>query len=381
MRFWHGLLSLMIISGAAAQSTSFEDLEETFNEVEVAEDGLGPRFNLDSCGGCHLHPSVGGSSPATNPQVAMATAFGAQNVVPSFITLNGPIREVRFKNDNQVHALFVITGRSDIPSDANQPCTIKQEDFERELQKDNIIFRIPTPLFGAGMVEGIPDGAISANRNANADRKGRLGIGGKLSMVNGHVGRFGWKAQHFNLKDFAGEAYNVEMGITNELSPDEREKQPNCQYGPLPLNSPGPSPGGQPSDVQLFAEFMRALPPPQSKPNGSGRVIFDKLGCDLCHTPELAGVQLFSDLQLHDMGEGLADRITQGNAGPREFRSAPLWGVGKRLFLLHDGRTRDLAEAIQAHASTGSEANEVIKNFQALNPKDQRDLLDFLGSL
>ena len=74
MRFWHGLLSLMIISGAAAQSTS---LEETFNEVEVSEDGLGPRFNLDSCGGCHSHPSTGGSSPAINPQVAMATAFGA----------------------------------------------------------------------------------------------------------------------------------------------------------------------------------------------------------------------------------------------------------------------------------------------------------------
>jgi CxxC motif-containing protein (DUF1111 family) len=81
------------------------------------------------------------------------------------------------------------------------------------------------------------------------------------------------------------------------------------------------------------------------------------------------------------MGEGLADRITQGNAGPREFRSAPLWGVGKRLFLLHDGRTRELAEAIQAHASTGSEANEVIKNFRALKPEEQGALLDFLRSL
>jgi CxxC motif-containing protein (DUF1111 family) len=379
MRFWYGLLGLLIISGAAAQSTS---LEETFNEVEVAEDGLGPRFNLDSCGGCHSHPKLGGSSPASNPQVDMATAFGAQNVVPSFIKVDGPIREVRFKSDSQVHALFVITGRSDIPGDTNPPCTIKQEDFEKELQKDNVIFRIPTPLFGAGMVEGIDDGTISANRNnpANADRKGRLGIRGKLSIVNGRVGRFGWKAQHFDLEAFAGEAYNVEMGITNELSQDERELQPNCQYGPVPLNSPGPTPG-QPSDVQLFAEFMRALPPPQSKPNGFGRSIFDKLGCDLCHTPELAGVQLFSDLQLHDMGEGLADRITQGNAGPREFRSAPLWGVGQRLFLLHDGRTRDLGEAIQAHASTGSEANEVIKNFQALTPKDQGALLDFLRSL
>src|SRR5262249_17249713 len=161
--------------------------------VEVAEDGLGPRFNLDSCGGCHIHPSVGGSSPAINPQVAMATAFGAKNKVPSFITANGPIREVRFKSDSQVHALFVITGGSDIASDAKPPCTIKQEAFEQELRRDNVIFRIPTPLFGAGRVERIPDAAIRANRNADAGRKTELGIGGELSIVNGHVGRFGWK--------------------------------------------------------------------------------------------------------------------------------------------------------------------------------------------
>ena len=381
MRFWYGLLGLLIISGAAAQSTSPE-AEEAFNEVEVVEDGLGPRFNLDSCGGCHSHPSVGGSSPASNPQVAMATAFGAQNVVPSFITKNGPIREVRFKSDSKVHALFVITGRSDIPSGANPPCTIKQEDFEQELQKDNVIFRIPTPLFGAGMVEGIPDAAIRDNLRANADlaAKQKLRIGGKLpSIVSGNLGRFGWKAQHSNLVDFAGEAYNVEMGITNEVSKKEIEQNEDCQYAEIP-NSPEER--GVTSDVQLFAEFMRALPPPNSKAkDDSGRLIFENIGCNLCHTPELAGVQLFSDLLLHDMGDGLADGITQNSAGPREFRSAPLWGVGRRLFLLHDGRTRDLDEAIRAHASNGSDANDVINNFLGLKPSDHGALLNFLRSL
>jgi CxxC motif-containing protein (DUF1111 family) len=376
MRFWYGLLSLMIISGAAAQSTS---LEETFNEVEVTEDGLGPRFNLDSCGGCHSHPSVGGSSPAINPQVALATAFGAKNKVPSFITRTGPIREVRFKNDSKVHALYVISGRSDVPGDAT-PCRIEQEDFEKELQRNNLSFRIPTPLFGAGMVEGIPDAAIRDNRNADAGRKTGLGIGGKLpSIVSGNLGRFGWKAQHSNLVDFAGEAYNVEMGVTNEVSKTEIEQNDDCQYADIP-NSPKER--GVPSDVELFAEFMRTLPPPNSNSeDDAGRRIFDKLGCNLCHTPELEKVQLFSDLLLHDMGDGLADGITQNSAGPREFRTAPLWGVGQRLFLLHDGRTRDLGEAIQAHASNGSEANEVIKNFRALNPSDQRVLLNFLRSL
>src|SRR5215471_7079050 len=152
MRYWYGVLSLLIISVAAAQSTSLEDtsLEDTFNGVEMLADGLGPRFNLDSCGGCHAHPSTGGSSPATNPQIALATAFGAENTVPSFITQDGPIREVRFKSDGKVHALFVITWRDDgsMPSDVAATCRIQQEDFETELANDNVIFRIPTPLFG-----------------------------------------------------------------------------------------------------------------------------------------------------------------------------------------------------------------------------------------
>jgi CxxC motif-containing protein (DUF1111 family) len=324
----------------------------------------------------------------------MATAFGATNSVPSFITLHGPIREVRFKSDGQVHPLYVISGRSDIPRTA-PPCRLDQEDFDTELRRQNLSFRIPTPLFGAGRVEAIPDAALRANRQAQEERKARLGIDGKLSMVQGRVGRFGWKAQHFNLTDFAGEAYNVEMGITNEVSGVELEQ--HCQYAEAP-NSP--KTGSEPSDVELFVEFMRALPPPASSSeedtesddgrdsdarrdteNLSGRRLFDALGCQLCHTPQLAGVPLFSDLLVHNMGRGLADGVSQGNAGPQEFRTAPLWGVGQRLFFLHDGRTQDLQEAVEAHASPESEATAVIERFLALPRRAQQALLDFLRSL
>jgi len=92
-------------------------------------------------------------------------------------------------------------------------------------------------------------------------------------------------------------------------------------------------------------------------------------------------VNLFSDLLVHDMGVGLADGVSQGEAGPREFRSAPLWGVGQRLFFLHDGRTADLLRAIQQHASPGSEANGVISRFNNLRESDKQDLLNFLRSL
>ena len=92
-------------------------------------------------------------------------------------------------------------------------------------------------------------------------------------------------------------------------------------------------------------------------------------------------MNLFSDLLTHDMGVGLADGISQGQAGPRDFRSAPLWGLGQRIFFLHDGRTSDLVQAIEAHQSDGSEANAVINRFNFLREDVKQDLLNFLRSL
>src|SRR4029453_10448058 len=144
------------------------------------------------------------------------------------------------------------------------------------------------------------------------------------------------------------------MGITNELFETELEQDLYCQYAEVP-NSPIPE-SGPPSDVDLFTVFMRGLASPAaslSEPGGDesiarGAAAFgqDQVGCALCHTPELAGVRLYSDLLLHSMGTKLADGVTQGGAGSDQFRTAPLWGLGQRLFLLHDGRTKDLLEAI-----------------------------------
>src|SRR5262249_2734313 len=101
----------------------------------------------------------------------------------------------------------------------------------------------------------------------------------------------------------------------------------------------------------------------------------------LCHTPELAGVRLYSELLLHSMGAELADGVTQGGAGPNQFRTAPLWGLGQRLFFLHDGRTMDRLGAILAHGDDGSEAKGVIERFNELDNDAQQDLLNFLRSL
>jgi CxxC motif-containing protein (DUF1111 family) len=159
------------------------------------------------------------------------------------------------------------------------------------------------------------------------------------------------------------------------------------------------------SDIEGFADFMRMLAPPApaapTPATQHGNASFVNVGCALCHTPTLTTgtamasgsstspsaalshqeANLFSDLLVHHMGSGLADGITQGAAGPDEFRTAPLWGVGQRVFFLHDGRTSDIVTAIRDHASEGSEANQVIQNFLALPPEAQQELVNFLRSL
>ena len=250
----------------------FDVSKDVFQEVDAAVDGLGPRFNLDSCSGCHSQPTIGGTSPATNPQVAVATLMGAKNVVPSFITANGPIREARFVRnrdgspDGGVHSLFVITGRSDAPG-----CNIAQPNFAAELARNNVVFRIPTPLFGLGLVENISDGALEASLAANAQQKRALGISGRFNRNgnDGTIARFGWKAQNKSLLLFSGEAYNVEMGITNELFQNERDSDPACQFKVTPNdstpleseNTASPSASFQ-NDIDLFAAFMRLSAPP-----------------------------------------------------------------------------------------------------------------------
>lgn len=397
-----------------------------FADEESANDGLGPAMNLDSCGGCHAHPAVGGSSPPVNPQVVFAGKMGATNRLPPFVQADGPVREARFVNnadgtsDGGVHAIYTIAGRLDAPG-----CNLAQPDFATQLAGHNVIFRIPTPLFGAGLIEQIPDAAILANQAANTPLKTPLGIRGRANFTvsgrtvsgqgnnngnDGTVARFGWKAQNKSLLLFSGEAYNVEMGITNELFQTERDETPSCQFATVPndaLDTAAVTPADALEAIVKFAVFQRFLAPPvpsSDTPGGApsiqrGRGLFGTTGCALCHTPALSTgnstvaalryrtANLYSDLLLHDMGPGLADGVAQGQAAGSEFRTAPLWGLGQRVFFLHDGRTADLLEAIQAHQSGSarsgnlSEASGVVIRFNGLSEAQKQDLVNFLRSL
>jgi CxxC motif-containing protein (DUF1111 family) len=413
----------------------FQEVETVTNSANV---GLGPRFNLNSCSGCHAQPAVGGSGPSTNPQftaISSGMASGSANSIPSFITANGPTREVRFPfffnsngsaNTNSpnggVEDIFTVSGLTGASS-----CSLQQPSFAIAQEANNIIFRIPTPTFGAGLLENLDDSTLLENQAANAGNN--FGIAGTFNHNgnDGTISRFGWKAQNKSLEMFAGEAYNVEMGITNEIFTQERPLPGEDQQGTgLPAGCLNLGGAGYPedttnfaptstssdtfaqnatipSDVVQFAMFMRLLAPPipsTTTPGGAsaisaGASLFSSIGCATCHSSALKSTQpsgftsslsaqtvsAFTDLEIHHMGTGLADNVSQGGAGGDQFRSAPLWGLGQRIFFLHDGRTTNVLTAIRDHSSNGSEASEVISNFNNLSTTQQQEILDFLRSL
>lgn len=408
--------------------TRFQAVETVSNSPNV---GLGPRFNANQCSSCHAQPVAGGSSPALNPQFQFPLdGVAPRSRTPSFITADGPTRVARFPfffNSNGtvdtaspnggVEPLFTVTGRSDAGS-----CNLAQPPFAEAVESNNVIFRIPTPTFGAGLIENLDDSTLLKNRAANLNNN--FGIAGTFNSNgnDGTISRFGWKAQNKSLHMFAGEAYNVEMGISNELFPQDRPLPEEEQTAGLPTSCLNLSGRGYPEDtsnpdaaqnaavlddVSAFANFMRFLAPPRTGAvmlNGQavsaqsisqGAALFASIGCATCHNPSPGTTQTsnfvpalshvavpaYSDFEIHHMGSGLADNISQGTAGGDQFRTAPLWGLGQRIFLLHDGRTIDLMKAIEAHSSNGSEANTVEQNFESLSSSQQQTLLNFLRSL
>ncbi len=399
--------------------------------------GMGPVFNADQCVTCHMQPTLGGSATKHNAAQTVARRQGATNVVPSFEEPDGAFREVRFKfnrdgsRDGGVHSLFTVKGRSDAPE-----CKLEQPDFEKEVAKANVSFRIPLQLFGLGLIEGIQDRDLMTNMRADAELKRMLGIAGHPNRVgnNGTISRLGWKAQNASLTMFAGEAYSVEMGISNDLFPVARNEKSGCNLAYEAFDIPRTDDARFNNPVKLmpawmmFTEFMRFVdaprPAPMTERAKRGERLFNEVGCALCHTPSfktrgtvnprtpeeqigpttvaLRGqdVNLYSDLLVHHMGATLADNIVQGDAGPDEFRTTPLWGLGQRLFFLHDGRTQDLMTAIRDHASQRgsdggdnpskdrdsykygpSEANAVVERFESLPEMEKQAVLDFLRTL
>jgi hypothetical protein len=437
---------------------SFTELGLANLVTKTNSSGLGVRFNGDQCTVCHNQPALGGSGGflVPNPQDPpnqhrkpenpmfhlIPQRKGATNSVPSFIEQYGPIREVRFAKktdgtpDGGVHQLFSVVGRSDVfPAGQSNTCTaeaLPPIDFETQYRNGNLRFRIPLQLFGLGILDGIQDREILERHKATQEVRENLGIHGvpNRSGNDGTITRFGWKAQNKSIMIFAGEAYNVEMGVTNDLFPQATDESPACtadKSEPNDIFRSDPTddrnqgfhnPLHELPDWQMFAIFMRFLDAPEPAPLSASALRGEQLfgtdpsnpgiGCFACHTPTMVTpprsetealqnltVHPYSDLLIHHIGKGLADDVMQGAATGDMFRTTPLWGVGQRIFFLHDGRTNDLVKAIHAHQSPASncdnspqsacygpsEANGVIDSFNALSERDKQAVLDFLRSL
>jgi CxxC motif-containing protein (DUF1111 family) len=366
------------LPGDPLQDISGRDFEEfrlgldDFLEVETAEEGLGPAYNATSCAVCHNVPAVGGGGIIAELRAARRTPAG------EFVPLD--------KTGESLFQLFSVPGhacQAIVPPEATV--------FAR---------RIPIPLFGAGLVEAIPDDAILALEDP--EDRDRDGVSGRAARVidlatgTPRIGRFGWKSQHATLLTFGADAYRNEMGITNDIFPRElavgvsEERMRVCD--PIPDPEDIADPRTRRRGIDNFASFMRLLAPvgrgSSSAAVQAGEQVFATIGCAACHVPAFVTersshpafdrrqVPLFSDLLLHDIGTG--DGIRQGNALPNEIRTPALWGLRFRRPLLHDGSAATIEEAIGRHRL---EAELARLGFERLSDADRAVLLAFLKSL
>ena len=356
----------------AQQFAEFRLGLDDFLEVETPDEGLGPAFNGTSCAACHNVPAVGGGG------ILLETRVGYKNADGSFRALNEAGDTLMHLFSTPRHAC-----QSIMPADVTV-----------------VARRAPIPLFGAGLIEAIPDNTILALDDA-LDRN-RDGISGRAAIVEDvttgqpRVGRFGWKAQHATLLAFSGDAYLNEMGISNDLFPREyvfgvsSDQMKRCDPMPEPEDRRDRVTGRR--GIDNFESFMRLLAPVErdssTDPDHDGERIFSAIGCASCHAPSLTTgpsadrlfdrrtVGLFSDLLLHDVGTG--DGIRQAAAAPEEVRTPALWGLRLRRPLLHDGSAPTPADAIMRHRN---EAELARQGFERLSEADRGLLLNFLRGL
>ncbi|BCP67258.1 di-heme oxidoredictase family protein [Thermus thermophilus] len=227
--------------------------------------------------------------------------------------------------------------------------------------------RIAPPVFGAGLLEKVPEAAILALEDPQ-DQDGD-GISGRAARLEGGLGRFGWKASTTSLLEQSALAYREDMGLSTPLFPEEGRAEVSEE---------------ELERVTFYVAHL-AVPAPRHLPEDlRGKRLFREVGCASCHRERLGGLPAYTDLLLHDMGEALADGVAEGAASPAEWRTPPLWGIGlTRKVLgeevyLHDGRAQSLEEAILWH---GGEAEEAKRRFMALPKADREVLLRFLRGL
>jgi CxxC motif-containing protein (DUF1111 family) len=320
-------------------------------EFNYAEGVGGPRFNGDSCRACHFEPVVGGAGPLD----LNVMRHGLINAAGDFVTpeVGTILHRLRRVGDGQQRA---------------QPGTAVYE------------MRQTPHLFGLGLVDAIPAATILAN--ADPDDADGDGISGRPSFTDdGRLGRFGWKGSVPSVREFVRDGITMELGLTLPFVEE-------LTFGRVQDNDDVPDPEVDPSFIADVEYYLSNLGPPPRSPAGDpaaatrGEAVFTEVGCASCHVPVLQGdrgpVPLYSDLLLHAVLPPGSLGIEEASATMEEFRTAPLWGVGRTAPYLHHGLAETLDDAVRAH---DGEARAVRDAFIALPDADRAALLAFLETL
>jgi CxxC motif-containing protein (DUF1111 family) len=369
-----------ILSATKTQRDEFHAGDRLFDQVFTDTTGLGPLYIRDACGACHSSALKG---PGFVQKMARVEADG---VTPAA--------------DQESELPFGHTIRPYAAGAASTP--IKPA----AMPDVKVTTRVPPAVFGRGYMEAIDDAEIARVESEQAARAD--GIHGRINRVTfaseantdtsfhnyqkgqtNIIGRFGLKARIATLDDFTADAYQGDMNITSPMRPTE-----------VP-NPDGLTDDGKPGldidqdTVNSVATYMRLLAiPARVAPDPAAVALFDQARCSACHVPslrtradypipQLAGVDapVYTDLLLHDMGDALADGLTDGQATSREWKTAPLIGLRFLRNFMHDGRALTVEDAINHHQGTGSQANESVDRFLALSAADREKLVAFVRSL
>ena len=398
-----------------------------------ASDGLGPLYNARSCQRCHLkdgrgHPPANAaddavsmflrlSIPPRNAADRQRLADGRANVIPD-PTYGGQLQDFAIQGHNAEGRMSVTYREIPVELSGGETVSLRKPAYAvSELgfgpmhQEVMLSPRVAPQMIGLGLLEAIPEQQILAN--ADPEDEDGDGISGKPNRVWSRalerlaLGRFGWKAGNATIPDQSAGAFAGDIGLSNPLFPagagECTARQAACQAAPTG-NSPQYQNLEVPQEVlDLVVFYSRNLAVPQRRDVDdpavlAGKRIFYETGCIACHRPKFitqrdpSGMpeqsrQLiwpYTDLLLHDLGEGLADNRPEWHANGREWRTAPLWGIGLtetvngHTNFLHDGRARNLLEAILWH---GGEAEASKRKVIEMPPQDRRNLLRFIGSL
>ncbi len=373
--------SIVLVGASETERQRFREGDRLFEVTMRAADGLGPLYIRTSCANCHRED---GRGPGLVGKMSVVGPDG-------FTPIADQTRLLPFGHTQRP---YVIAG-------ATTP--IGAPDAEPSVR---VTFRLPPPVFGRGYLEAVDDEEIlRLEREAQARTDGVRGRIHRVSFASqantdtsfhahkagdaGLIWRFGLKARIATIDDFTADAFQGDMGMTSPM----RITEPPNPDGLMDDAKPG-------IDVSLdtvnaVADYMRLLEIPKRQDDGdAGRAVFARVGCATCHVPSLrtradypiaalAGIDapVFTDFLLHDMGPALADGLADGNAGSREWRTAPLMGVRFFPNLLHDGRAHSVEEAIAAHGGPESEGSASAAAFAALSVTDKQTLLKFVNDL